>query len=103
MNSSAAGSGRTSDDDLFVLCVVGSLSLGAAGAAAVAWWAQAVSWLLEHQVLVAADERPLLTVPGGAGAGLDLPRLALLAAALLVTVSAAVGAVRRRLHQQRLQ
>ena len=62
-----------------------------------------MSWLLENQVLVAAGEQPLLALPASGGAGLDVPRLALAAAALLVVVAGAVSAVRRRLREGGLQ
>jgi hypothetical protein len=98
--TSSTGSGRTADDDLFVLVMVGFLALGGVVASAGVWWAEAVRWLLAHQVLVAGDH-PLLRLPGSGGAGLDLPRLALATAALLLLTAAAVGALRR--HPRRLR
>lgn len=88
---------RTSDDDLFTLLIIGVLGMGAVGGVLAATWSRALVWLLEHQVVVAASAHPMLVLPRSAGAGVDLPRLALAAAAVLLLTAAAVGAVRRRL------
>lgn len=88
---------RTSDDDLFVLLIVGMLSLGAIGTAIAVAWDTALRWLLEHQVLVAAGQHPLLPVPYSRGAGLDAPRVAIAAAALVLLLVCAVGWVRGQL------
>lgn len=88
---------RTSDDDLFTLLIIGVLGLGAVGGVLAATWGRALVWLLEHQVVVAASQHPMLVLPRSAGAGVDLPRLALALAAALLLAAAVVGAVRRRL------
>ncbi len=93
----------TSDDDLFILAIMGFLALGGAAAAAPLWWAKGVTWLLAHQVLVPRAEHPLLTLPRSGGAGLDVPRLAILTAALLLCLAAAGGALRRHLRAGQLQ
>jgi hypothetical protein len=93
---------RTSDDDLFVLTITGFLALGAAAAAAPLWWAKAITWLLAHQVLLPRAEHPLLTLPCSGGAGLDVPRLAVLVGAVLL-LAAAVGALRPYLRAGELQ
>lgn len=95
--------GRTSDEDLFVLLILGVLGFGAAGTFAVAGWSKTVGWLLAHQLLVTGSAHPLLVVPQAAGAGLDVPRLALLAAAVLLLIVGAVGVVRRRLQHGALR
>ena len=97
--TSSTGSGRTADDDLFVLVMVGFLALGGVVASAGVWWAEAVRWLLAHRVLVTAGDHPLLRLPGNGGAGLDLPRLALATAALLLLTAAAAGALWRHLQR----
>ena len=85
----APPSARTSDDDLFMLLLLGVFSLGAAGTAAAVLWGRVLAWLLAHQVLVAEARHPLVALPYSQGAGLDVPRLALaLAGALLLTVGA---------------
>lgn len=88
-------SGRISDDDLVLLTIVGFLGLGGLTAAAAAWWAQAVAWLVAHRVLIPRGGHPLLALPGSGGAGLNGPRLAVGAAAALLLATAAAGLVRR--------
>lgn len=96
------GTGSVSDDELVILLVVGVLGFSAAVAGAVTWWTTALRWLLEHQVVVAADQHPLVTLPYSAGAGLDIPRVALAAAAGLLLIAVSVGGVRRRLRSRDL-
>lgn len=103
MTGSSSGSARTSDDDLIALLIFGTLGFGAAVAAAATWWTKTVAWLLEYQVLVAAATQPTVALPGSAGAGLDVPRLALTAAVLLVLVAGVVSAVRRKVAEGGLQ
>ena len=100
--TSPAASGRNTDDDL-VLLILGAVGLGSAGTMAVAGWTKTVAWLLAHQVLVTVGAHPLLIVPQTAGAGLDLPRLALGTAAVLLLIVAGVSAVRRRLQGRSLR
>ena len=100
--TSPAASGRNTDDDL-VLLILGAVGLGSAGTMAVAGWTKTVAWLLAHQVLVTAGAHPVLTAPYTGGAGLDLPRLALGTAAVLLLIVAGVSAVRRRLQGRSLR
>jgi hypothetical protein len=91
---------RTGDDDLFTLVMIGIGSIGAIAGGA--WgllggaWAQAVGWLLAHDILVAGSTDPLLTMPAADGAGLDLSRLAIAAGAALLLLVAGIDALRRR-------
>ena len=92
----------TDEDNLTLLMLVISAA-GAIAATAVALLTGAVTtavdWALAHQVLVPAAAQPVLTIPAAGGAGLDGPRVALLAAAVLVVLTVAVDAllrVRRR-------
>lgn len=100
MTSSAA---RTSDDDLFVLTIMGFLALGGAAGSAPLWWAKALSWLLAHRVLVPSAEHPLFTLPRSGGAGVDVPRLAVFAAAVLLLLAAVIGAFRRHVRAGELR
>lgn len=93
----------TSDDDLFLLCMLGFGGLLAAAGSAAAWWSQLVAWLLERHVLVSSEQRPLLVLPHAAGVGLDLPRAALAAAVLLFLLAATAGAVRRHFRTGELR
>jgi hypothetical protein len=75
------------------------LPLAASVAAAVltaATWHRLLGWLVEQGVLVPADRSPLVALPAGSGIGLDAPRLAITAAALVFAVVCMVAAVRRR-------
>lgn len=49
----------------------------------------------------AASWSPLLQIPGAAGAGLDVPRLAILAAVILAVVVTAVSSARRAIARRR--
>jgi hypothetical protein len=49
-------------------------------------WTRIVAWLVDHGLLAAAAAHPLVPLPGTGGAGLDVPRLAVLAAAVFVWV-----------------
>jgi len=100
----SGSSGHMSDEDTLLLLspvilvvVLGSLPM---------WWAGGAQWLIAHHVLIAASSSPLVAVPGTNGAGLDLRRVAIAAAVVLVALACAVSALRhryRRAVQQRLQ
>jgi hypothetical protein len=75
------------------------LSLAASVAAAVltaTTWHRLLGWLVEQGVLVPADRSPLVALPAGHGIGLDAPRLAITAAALVFAVVCMVAALGRR-------
>ncbi len=79
------------------------LSIGAAVVASlltVATWHKVVAYLVDQQVLVAASESPLVSVPASKGAGLDAPRLAVVAAIALFGVVLLVSAARRRSEEE---
>lgn len=81
------------DNPVMVLTFGSMLAAGvlsAAGAWLVAKWQVAVAWMIEHQVLVSADQA---IVPLGDG-GLDLARVVVLVAAILAVVLLLVMAVR---------
>lgn len=69
-----------------------------AAAAAVKLSPRALAWLLAHRVLLPRRTHPLVAVPGLHGAGLDLARLALLAAAVLAVAAPLLG--RNRGHRR---
>lgn len=100
MSSNPRPTSSTSPDDEFVLfivaCVVLVTILGSAGV----FWATGVGWLVEHQVLVPAAQHPLLGLPGSSGAGLDGPRVAVVAGVVLALVASAVSAVRRAISRR---
>lgn len=83
--------GQTSPDDEFVLFLAACGVLAAVAGSAGLLWLAGVSWLVEHQVLVGADEHPILALPGGAG--LDGSRLAIAIAIVLGLLAWAVSAI----------
>ncbi len=88
---------RSSDDDEFLLFIIGAIALSVAVGSVGVLWLKGVRWMLQHQLLVAASHHPVLTVPSSAGAGLDMPRLCVVAGVVLGLLAWAGSAVRRRL------
>lgn len=88
--------GGVSDTDLMLIVLGLVLFGGPIAAAALGYWHTVVTWLVDHHVLLAGAARPLLPIPGFAGAGVDLARLFVVAAALAVLVIAVVHAIRSR-------
>lgn len=94
------GIADTPEEETFLInvaVVALSAMLGSAGVL----WLKGATWLVEHQILVAASQDPLLVVAGTDGAGLDISRLAIAAAAVLVVLVSLVGAGRRSLARRR--
>jgi hypothetical protein len=90
------GSEREMSNDELLLALFGIGAVVLAFSKASSLWAGATAWLLEHQVLV--SENVTVSVPGAAGAGLDAPRLAIAAAAILILVVGAITAIKARLR-----
>lgn len=86
---------RSSDGDILTMLAVGMLLLGSAGTWAVLAWSKVLTWGLEHQVLLPAAEGPLVAIPGSDGAGLDVQRIAVAAAVLLVVLAITGGVATR--------
>jgi hypothetical protein len=89
--------GSVSESERVVLTLVALVAV-AAGAPLIAW-RSAQRWLLEQQVLVAAADGPLITLPGGQ-AGLDGPRLLIGGGLLLALLAGLLLDVRRRRNEQ---
>lgn len=90
------GNGLADNEDEEVFLVnMGVLALSTVLGSAGLLWLKGSAWLVEHQVLVSAAADPLLAIPGTGGAGLDVSRLAIAAAVVLIAVMGAVGGVRR--------
>ncbi|TFF04393.1 hypothetical protein [Cellulosimicrobium funkei] len=68
------------NDDIWVLVGV-TIAIGVVVAKWDQIWAAAGQWLIEHHLIVTTSV--VLTLPGAEGAGLDLPRLALVGAIVL--------------------
>jgi len=88
-----------SDTDVMVMVVVGTMALGSAGTIAVVVWQKVVSWCLAHGLLVPSSVSPMLSVPGGGGAGLDLSRILVVAAVLAAVMAVTARGVRRGLRR----
>lgn len=86
---------RSSDDDEFLLFIIGAVALSVAVGSIGVLWFKGVDWMVQHQLLIAASRHPVLAVPGSAGAGLDTPRLAVVAGVLLALLAWAGSTLRR--------
>jgi len=91
----------SSADDEFVLFIVGCVAAAALLGSAGLVWLKGVGWLVEQKVLVAASEHPLVVLPNAAGAGLDLSRLAVLAAVVIALIAWAASAIHHRVAAAR--
>jgi hypothetical protein len=101
--STSGMSRRSVDDDVLVLIFIGLLAIGGVLAAAVAVWDWLVAWLIAHQILIPAGNDPILEIPAASGAGLDGPRLSLLAGVLLGLAAIMLSAVGQVLWVRRLR
>lgn len=81
------------DDDVLTWLLVGAVVLGAGGG--VAFWSHVTAWLVEHHVLVAGSAHPAVSLPG-TEAGLDVPRIAIAIAAVIMLAGLGVFGVRHR-------
>ena len=105
--SNAHGNGiADTPEEEFIVVHAALAALAAVIGSAGFLWLKGVEWLIEHNILVAASADPLLVLPASAGAGLDLPRIAIaggvLLGAVLLSVSAAVRAISRRRRREHL-
>jgi hypothetical protein len=92
-----------SDEDQLSLLMAAPLILGLLVAALPAMSTKATAWLLAHDLIVAASASPLVTIPGTEGAGLDLRRLIIVVAVLVLAVTLALGGARRSIDRRRQQ
>lgn len=88
--------GGFSDNDLMVILLVLVLFGGSIAAAALGYWHTVAAWLVDHRVLLAGSDHPLLRLPGFAGAGIDAARIFIAVAVVAVAVIAAVHTIRSR-------
>ncbi len=91
---------NTPEEEMTML-IVGTLLAGLLLGSAGAFWLAGSGWLVEHHVLVPATSTPMVPIPGTAGAGLDSPRVAILAAVILSTLVSAVSSARRAIARRR--
>lgn len=92
---------QNSDGDGVLTFLACALLLGAPFiAATTGLWATACRWLTEQHILT--TESVQLTIPGAAGAGLDLPRILLAAGALMAAAASAILLHRRTVRRREL-
>ncbi len=94
-------SGQPVGDDEFTLAVLGVLCWPVLGGVLYWAWSQGASWLVKHQVLVAAKTNPLLEIPGMHGAGLDLARLMIVVGVLICVIGSTVFGIRKTVMARR--
>jgi len=88
-----------SDTDIIVMAVVGMMALGSAAAIAAVAWQKVITWCLAHGLLVPPDASPMLSIPASGGAGLDLSRILVAAAAVVVVLAVSARGVRRAVRR----
>lgn len=86
--------GGLGEDDM-VLFIVGAVVLMAVLGSAGVIWADGLTWLIEHRVILPTEQDPLLPLPGCGGAGLDGPRLAIVAGTVAILLATALSYARR--------
>lgn len=80
------------------------VALGVAGsvlASAGAVWLKGSEWLVAHRVLLPAAAHPVIQIPGTAGAGLDLPRVAIASAVAVAVLAVALSSAWRAMSRRR--
>lgn len=90
------GGGSVSDEGLLAVIGFVVVCVGSGSVAAMAMWDRVVGWLMDLHLVVAAADGPVVVLPKSAGAGLDVPRLAVIAAAVIAVIVCVVSSVRRR-------
>lgn len=96
--------GLSDEDQLSLLMAAPPLILGLLVAALPAMSTKATAWLLAHDLIVGgASASPLVTIPGTEGAGLDLRRLIIVVAVLVLAATLALSGVRRSIDRRRQQ
>ena len=102
-NPGTANAAGLSDADQMSLLMAAPLIFGIVVGSIPTMSARATAWLLEHNMIIAATESPLLALPGAEGAGLDIRRLIVVAAVLAVAVALAVSGLRQAVDRRRQQ
>lgn len=91
---------QNSDTDLIVMIIAGALLLGGAGAAVTMMWHKVIAWCLSHGVLVPPSGSPMVALPNTGGAGLDLSRLAVAAAVVVIILALTARGIGRTLRSE---
>lgn len=98
MSTNNAPHTSSSDGNVLVMILAAVVLLGSAGTVLTVAWSKVLSWCLRQQVLLPAAADPLLVLPHSGGVGLDLPRVAVAAAVLVVVLAATAGAATHKLR-----
>lgn len=87
MSEHSNRSSSLSDSDQMALFWIAPIALTVALGSAGLWWSKALTWLVDHSILIAADASPIVRIPAAQGIGLD-GRRATIALALVIAVVA---------------
>ena len=93
---------HNSDDDEFLLFIVGAIALMTLLGSAGLFWSKVVVWMVEHHIVVPGASHPMVALPGGGGVGLDGPRLGLFVGVLIALIAWAGSASRRAIASRRV-
>jgi hypothetical protein len=93
---------HNSDDDEFLLFIIGAIALMTLLGSAGLYWSKIVVWMVAHHIVVPGASHPMVALPGGDGAGLDGPRLGLLVGVLIALIAWAGSASRRAIASRRV-
>lgn len=100
--ASHRGNGLADTPEEEVLLIhIALAALGVLVGSAGVLWLKGTTWLVEHGVLASASSHPLVEIPGAAGSGLDLPRIAIATAVLLAVAAVALSWARRVIARRR--
>lgn len=94
-----------SDSDQMALFWIVPIALMVALGSAGLWWSKALTWLVGHSILIAADASPIVRIPAAQGVGLD-GRRAIIALAIVfavVAIGVSAGKAARSSRQARPQ
>ena len=93
MSNESTGSNLSPTEEITVITLAGT---GILAVLSVATWHRLLAWMVDQKLLLPAAQDPLVTLPAGAGVGLDVPRLAIASAVLVFIVVFGIAALRRR-------
>lgn len=96
-NSSSSNGLATTPQEEILLIHIGLAALTIGVGSVGVFWLKGTQWLVQHQVLVPTSARPMLAIPTAGGAGLDLPRVSIVAGVVVMLLAWAFSAARRAL------
>ena len=87
--------GQVNTDEQLILMVLAALAAPTLLGLVVVFWRRIVTWAVRSGALAPARSHPLIELPSAGGAGLDVPRLAIVAA-VVVGLAVLSGSFARR-------